>query len=53
MSEFGADEPAGPLLHDPPCVSCGHSAHPYLVCGDGCDCQPTPMPGQSRVTAAH
>ena len=53
MSEFGADEHAQPLLHDPACVSCGHAAHPYLVCGDGCDCQPTPMPGQTRVTTPH
>ena len=36
---------SGPLLADPPCVSCGHSAHPYLDCGGSCDCEPTPMPG--------
>jgi hypothetical protein len=44
----GADE--GPLTHDLPCVRCGHGAHPYLVCGDGCDCEPTRMPGQGLLT---
>lgn len=34
-----------PLLADPLCARCSHSAHPYLPCGTGCDCDPTPMPG--------
>lgn len=38
-----------PLLHDPPCVRCGHAAHTYLECGGGCDCEPTLMPGAERV----
>jgi hypothetical protein len=45
-----ADAEEGPLSHDLPCVRCGHPAHPYLVCGDGCDCQPTRMPGQGLLT---
>ena len=44
-----AEDDQGPLPHDTPCVRCGHSAHPYLPCGDGCDCQPTLMPGEDRV----
>jgi len=35
-----------PLSHDLPCVTCGHPAHPYLPCGGGCDCRPTPLPGE-------
>ena len=34
-----------PLLADPPCVRCGHAAHPYLSCGGECECEPTLMPG--------
>ena len=46
------DEPGdeGPLSHEPPCVRCGHAAHPYLPCGDGCDCQATLMPGAERLS---
>jgi hypothetical protein len=40
-----------PLLHDPPCGVCGHAAHTYLACGDGCACEPTPMPGAEKVVA--
>jgi hypothetical protein len=47
MEETETDD--RPLLHDPPCVECGHAAHPYLVCGNDCDCAPTLMPGQERV----
>ena len=39
-----------PLCRDAPCVRCGHTAHPYLACGSGCDCQPTLMPGEDRLT---
>jgi hypothetical protein len=39
-------EGAEPLLRDVPCQRCGHAAHTVLVCGDGCDCEPQPMPGQ-------
>ena len=49
MPEDAEDGDERPLLHDPPCIVCGHAAHPYLVCGDGCDCEPTLMPGQERV----
>ena len=38
-----------PLLADPPCVRCGHAAHPYLDCGDTCACEPTLMPGAEPV----
>jgi hypothetical protein len=44
------DDDEAPLTHDLPCVRCGHAAHPYLVCGSGCDCQPTRMPGQGLLT---
>ena len=37
-----------PLSHEPPCVRCGHPAHLFLPCGDGCECQPTLMPGEER-----
>jgi hypothetical protein len=39
-----------PLTRDAPCVRCGHAAHPYLACGTGCDCQPTLMPGDERLS---
>jgi hypothetical protein len=44
------DDPEQPLSHEPPCVRCGHSAHPYLPCGGGCDCEPTLMPGEDRLS---
>jgi hypothetical protein len=44
------DDTDGPLSHEPPCVVCGHTAHPFLMCGDGCDCEPTPMPGEERLS---
>lgn len=40
-----------PLLHDPPCLACGHAVHVHLPCGDGCDCEPRPMPGAQPVRA--
>lgn len=40
------------LSHDLPCPRCGHPAHIYLACGDGCDCEPTLMPG-STLPAGH
>ena len=43
------EDAATPLLADPPCVRCGHAAHPYLDCGTGCDCEPTLMPGAVPV----
>ena len=49
MSEELEDD-ARPLTHDLPCVRCGHTAHPYLVCGEGCDCEPTRMPGERLLT---
>jgi hypothetical protein len=39
------------LSHDLPCMRCGHAFHTYLSCGDGCDCQPAVMPGDSRLLA--
>ncbi len=39
-----------PLSHEPPCVRCGHAAHTFLECGDGCECQPTLMPGEERLS---
>lgn len=33
------------LSHDMPCQTCGHAPHTFLACGDGCDCQPHPLPG--------
>ena len=33
------------LSHDMPCPRCGHAMHIYLSCGDGCDCEPSAMPG--------
>jgi len=48
----GAEAPEGPLVRDTPCVSCGHAAHPFLECGDGCECEPTPLPGDERVVPA-
>jgi len=50
MLDKPEDDEAGPLSHDLPCVRCGHAAHPYLVCGNGCECQPTRMPGQGLLT---
>ncbi len=47
MSE-DLDGAVEPLSHDAPCVRCGHAAHPYLACENGCDCQPTLMPGDER-----
>lgn len=35
------------LSHDLPCPRCGHPAHIYLACDDGCDCEPTRMPGST------
>ena len=40
----------GPLSHEPPCVRCGHAAHTFLPCGNECDCQPTLMPGEERLS---
>jgi hypothetical protein len=37
------------LSHDMPCVRCGHAAHTFLDCGDGCDCRPVLMPGESAL----
>jgi hypothetical protein len=34
------------LSHDLPCQRCGHAGHTYLGCGDGCDCEPAPAPGE-------
>jgi hypothetical protein len=49
MLEFNEDDAEEPLSRDTPCVRCGHTAHPFLACGDGCDCAPTPMPGQEPI----
>ena len=46
----GPEVEDGPLSHEPPCVVCGHAAHLYLPCGDGCECRPTLMPGDERVS---
>jgi hypothetical protein len=35
------------LSHDMPCLNCGHAMHTYLVCGDDCNCKPSPMPGHA------
>jgi hypothetical protein len=40
------------LSHDMPCVRCGHATHTYLSCGDGCDCEPARMPGDSVLVTA-
>lgn len=40
------------LSHDMPCQRCGHAVHTFLSCGDGCDCRPTEMPGESALAAA-
>jgi hypothetical protein len=40
------------LSHDMPCVRCGHAAHTFLACGDGCDCQPALMPGDQHLVNA-
>ena len=45
-----AEDGAQPLTHDAPCVRCGHAAHPYLACGASCDCRPTLMPGEERLS---
>ena len=50
MLEEPEDDDGGPLSRDLPCVRCGHAAHPYLVCGDGCECHPTEMPGERLLT---
>ena len=47
--DAGSGHGVEPLSHDAPCVRCGHAAHPYLACGDGCECQPTLMPGDERL----
>jgi hypothetical protein len=39
-----------PLSHEPQCIRCGHSAHVHLPCGGGCDCEPTAMPGEERLS---
>jgi len=46
--------PAGAhhLSHDMPCVRCGHGVHTFLACGDGCECQPALLPGESALAAA-
>ena len=49
MHDHVAQERPEPLSHDSPCVRCGHAAHLFLPCGGGCDCEPTPMPGQDRL----
>lgn len=33
------------ISHDLPCPRCGHPPHVYLRCGEACDCEPAPMPG--------
>ena len=50
MLDYLEDDPDGSLSHDSPCVRCGHAAHTFLPCGDGCECEPTLMPGQDRLT---
>jgi hypothetical protein len=40
------------LSHDMPCPRCGHAVHTFLSCGDGCDCLPTLMPGDSALATA-
>jgi hypothetical protein len=40
------------LSHDMPCQRCGHAVHTFLACGDGCDCRPTLMPGESVLATA-
>ena len=37
------------LSHDMPCLRCGHAAHTFLACGDGCDCRPALMPGEQHL----
>jgi hypothetical protein len=39
------------LSHDLPCLHCGHAAHTFLPCSDGCACQPTAMPGTLSLAA--
>jgi hypothetical protein len=39
------------LSHDLPCPRCGHAAHVYLTCDDGCGCAPTSMPGAVAIAA--
>jgi hypothetical protein len=39
------------LPHDMSCGRCGHALHTYLSCGDGCDCPPTELPGERKLTA--
>ena len=53
MAEESGSDDAGPLTHDPPCVRCGHAAHPYLVCGDGCDCRADPDAGAGAAEPPH
>lgn len=38
------------LSHDMPCARCGHGAHTFLACGNGCVCKPVLMPGASAPT---
>jgi hypothetical protein len=46
---YDEQEDGRPLSHELPCVRCGHAAHTFLPCGNGCDCQATLMPGQDRL----
>jgi hypothetical protein len=38
------------LSHDLPCLRCGHAAHTFLSCGEGCECQSVSMPGAQLLT---
>ena len=52
MQDHLDHERAEPLSHDSPCVRCGHPAHLFLPCEGGCDCEPTLMPGEDRLSAS-
>lgn len=39
------------LSHDMPCLRCGHAVHTFLACGDGCECRPALMPGESVLVS--
>lgn len=43
--------PTHHLSHDLPCLRCGHGAHTYLPCGDGCACTAALMPGSVELAA--
>jgi len=42
-AETGAEH----LSRDLPCPRCGHPVHTFLACGNGCDCEPTQLPGSA------